>query len=159
MQLTIALVTAVATALIGGWASYVALGAKIRGELQAEYDKDLRNRRMEAYSALWALTEPLALYSPPEALTPDGARALSERLRAWYFRDGIVLSSAARDAYFALQKKLTAEPVAGAAAPFAPLDPSDLETLRRASSAMRTILAGDVASRSPLMMAGDDRDR
>lgn len=159
MQLTIALATAVVTALLGGLASYVALGAKIRGELQAEYDKDLRNRRTEAYRALWALTEPLALYSPPEALSPDGARALSECLRGWYFSDGIVLSAAARDAYFTLQKKLTAEPIAGAAARSAPVAPPVLKDLRDASSAMRTILSRDVASRRPLKKAGDDRDR
>lgn len=151
------LIIAVVTALLSAVTTYWAMGTKIRADLEAEYDKDLRERRLTAYKALWALTEPLALYSPPEAMSPEGARSLSERLRGWYFRDGIVLSTAARDAYFTLQKKLTAGPIATAAARTNPLDQADVEVLRNASSAMRTILSRDVASRRPPMLANDDR--
>ena len=153
------LLIAVVTAMLSVATTYVALRTKIRGDLEAEYDKDLRERRLTAYSALWALTEPLALYSPPEPLTAQGARLLSERLRSWYFSDGILLSTAARDAYFTLQRKLTAEPVAAAPARTRPLDPSIVGELQEASSAMRTALSADVASRRAPMIASDGGGR
>jgi hypothetical protein len=155
-DLMIAAAAALVTALLSAGTTYVALVTKIRRDLEAQYDKDLRERRLAAYAALWALTEPLALYSPSEPLSPRGARSLSERLRSWYFSDGIVLSAAARNAYFTLQKKLTAEPIAAAPARTKPLDPPVIEDLQKASSAMRTALSRDVASRRPPMIASDD---
>jgi hypothetical protein len=151
----VALMTAAVTFASTLWTMH----AKVRRDLEAEYDKDLRERRLTAYASLWALTEPLALYSPPEPLSPDGARALSERLRAWYFREGMVLSVAARDAYFALQDKLTADRIACASAPAKPLGESVVKELRETSSAMRSVLSSDVASRRPPMIASDDRER
>ena len=156
-DLLIAAATVLVPALLSAWLTYWALGARIRGELEAQYDKDLRDRRLAAYAGLWALTEPLARYSPPETLSPNGARSLSMRLRSWYFRDGIVLSVAARDAYFALQKRLTAMPADAASGPADPLSDPVLDVLRAASSAMRTALARDVASRRPPMIASHDR--
>ena len=153
------LMIAVATALLSVATTFATLRAKIRRDLEAQYDKDLRERRLTAYAALWALTEPLALYSPPGPLSAQGARSLSERLRGWYFRDGLVLSASARDAYFTLQKKLTAEPIAAAPARTGPLDPTVVEVLRKTSSAMRTALARDVASRRPPMIGDEDGGR
>lgn len=147
--------TALVAALLSAATTYVALVTKIRRDLEAQYDKDLRERRLTAYAALWALTEPLALYSPVRELSGHGARALSERLRHWYFSDGMVLSEAARDSYFALQKKLTESRVAAAATQTSPLDPPLVKGLQQASSAMRTALSRDVASRRPPMIASD----
>ena len=158
-QLLTGLAIALVTALLSAGSTYVALVTKIRRDLEAQYDKDLRERRLTAYSRLWALTEPLAIYSPAEALTPQGARAMSERLRTWYFTHGLLLTEAARDKYFGLQKMLTAERIAGAPAPTASLKPPILDELQEASSAMRTALSRDVASRRPPMIAGDGRER
>jgi hypothetical protein len=158
MELMTAFATAVVTAFLSVVTTRAALIDKIRRDLEADYDKDLRERRLKAYAALWALTEPLALYSPPEPLSAQGVRALSERLRGWYFSDGMVLSAAARDAYFNLQKKLTAEPVAAPPAATEPLKPPVLEALQKASSAMRTALSRDVRSRLPPMIAGDEHE-
>jgi len=145
------------TALLSAATTYVALVTKIRRDLEAQYDKDLRDRRMTAYTALWALTEPLARYSPAEALSARGARSLSELLRGWYFSDGIVLSAKARDTYFELQRKLTAEPIAAASARTEPLDRAVVKGLQDASRAMHTALCGDVASRRPPMIGSKDR--
>lgn len=156
-ELMSAIATALVAALLSAATTYVALVTKIRRDLEAQYDSDLRGRRLSSYAALWALTEPLALYSPPRKLSGHGAHALSERLRHWYFTDGMVLSAAARDSYFALQKALTAEPLAALAADTAPLDPPVVEPLRAASSTLRTALSRDVASRRPPMIASDER--
>ena len=157
MEISGELLTVIVTTLLSVPATYLAMSTKIRRDLEAQYDKDLRERRLIAYAALWALTEPLAIYSPPEPLSPHGARALSQRLRSWYFRDGMVLSTRARDAYFTLQKLLTAETIAAAPAPTRPLEEAALKDLRDASSAMRTALSRDVASRRPPMIASDNR--
>jgi len=156
-ELMSAMATALVAALLSAATTYVALVTKIRRDLEAQYDRDLRERRMAAYAALWALTEPLALYSPARDLSGRGARALSERLRHWYFSDGMILSEAARDSYFALQKKLTAPALAKAATETSALDTPLVEELQKASSTMRTALSRDVASRRPPMIASDDR--
>jgi hypothetical protein len=156
------LMSAVATALVAAALSalttYVGLRSKIHRDLEAQYDKDLRERRMNAYSALWALSEPLALYSPPRKLSGHGARAMSERLRHWYFTDGIVLSGEARKAYFALQKALTTDLLAAAAADTAALDTPLVEPLQKLSRNLHTALSKDVASRRPPMIASDEEE-
>ena len=153
-DLTNTLVAAMLTALT----TYFALRAKVRRDLEAKYDADLRERRITAYSALWSLTEPLAIYSPARKLSGHGARALSERLRHWFFTDGMMLSWDAREAYFALQKALTSEPLAAAAADTAPLDTQVLEPLQNASHALHAALSKDVASRRPPMIASDEKE-
>ena len=143
----------IVAALLSAVTTYVALRTKIRRDLEADNDKDLRERRMTAYAALWALTEPLALYSPARKLSGHGARALSERLRHWYFTQGMVLSTEARKAYFALQKALTDKPLARAAAETEDLDTPLVEPLQEISHDLRTALSRDVASRRPPMIA------
>jgi len=156
VDLMSALAIALAGALFSAATTYVGLRTKIRRDLEAQYDKDLRERRMTAYAALWALTEPLALYSPARKLTGRGARALSERLRHWYFTDGMVLSGTARDSYFDLQKALTTKSLTDVAADTEDLKPQVVEPLQAASSRLRTALSNDVASRRPPMIASDD---
>jgi hypothetical protein len=133
--------------------------ARIRSDLEANYDKDLRDRRLNAYTALWALSEPLARYSPPEPMTARGARRLSERLRSWYFRHGIVLSGTARKAYFALQEALTAPTLAASAASTEPLDPGQVKALHDASTELHKRLSRDVGSRRPPMIADGPKTR
>ena len=153
-----AVVTALVAALLTAATTYIGLRTKIRRDLEAQYDRDLRERRMTAYASLWALTEPLAIYSPARKLSGHGARALSERLRHWYFTDGIVLSVKARKAYFDLQKALTTDSLAATAADTDALDTPVLKPLQEASSALRTALSNDLASRRPPMIASDDRE-
>jgi hypothetical protein len=155
--LTVGVATAVVTAFLSGLTTYYGTKSKIRHDLLAQYDKDLRDRRLAAYSALWALTEPLARYSPPKPLSGLGARQLSERLRGWYFRDGIVLSKDARTAYFDLQKMLTEGPVAAAAESTKPFEGETLKALRGASSDLHTALCDDVGSRKPPMIGKASR--
>jgi hypothetical protein len=140
---------ALATALLSALTTYLALVTKIRRDLEAQYDKDLRERRLKAYPALWALSEPLARFSPAREFCPDDARTLSQEMRKWYFREGLVMSMAAREAYFRLQGKLTAKTVAAA---IPPLAFEVIEDLKKASSEMHNALCGDVGSRRPPMI-------
>ena len=153
--LTIAVVTSVVTAALSGFTTYFGARAKIRQDLLAELDRDLRKQRMTVYGELWTLAEPLARYSPPGPLTEEGIRGVSERMRCWYFRNGIVMSENARKAYFALQKKLN-EDRAGAAEP---LDGKILKDLQDASRDLHTALCGDVGSRTPPMIGSAPRKK
>ncbi|MEA3041900.1 MAG: hypothetical protein QOC65_1389 [Sphingomonadales bacterium] len=156
-DLTAALVTAAVTAALTWGTTYYGMKAKIRHDLVAQYDKDLRDRRLTAYAALWALTEPLARFSPARPLSGKGAHLLSRTLRRWYFRDGLLLSAKARKAYFALQNGLTGKDVAAASAGSEPLDPVVVEKLRKASTVLHTALCGDVGSRNPPMIGGPEQ--
>jgi hypothetical protein len=56
---------------------------KFRNDLKAEYDKELRTARVEAYQRLWQIQQNLARYDLPEPLTPRRLKELSEEMRDW----------------------------------------------------------------------------
>jgi hypothetical protein len=94
--------------LIGGLVSsiisYRQGGLRVAQDLQIEYDKDLRQRRIQSYTTLWQSLRLLAKYPEPETLTHVQLKWLGHRLREWYFDGGgMVLSDKAREAYFDLQ--------------------------------------------------------
>src|SRR5262245_64313805 len=94
--------------VLGLASAYIGLYWKVRKDLEAEYDKDLRAKRRDAYAALWKLLQPLAKYSPPPPTTAEPLKQLSAELRQWYFEvGGLYMSGKTRDAYFALQEELT----------------------------------------------------
>ncbi len=71
-----------------------------------------RLRLVMSYERLWELLEPLAKYGRTEPFSAETARALSERLRAWYFQEagGMYLyfspKLGAHHAYMELQRGL-----------------------------------------------------
>lgn len=142
------LIAAIIGAAGGGIVTFFSTRWQIRKELEFAYDKDLRERRIAAYTRLWRLLEPLAKYSRPIAqLTTVHVREMSDLLRHWYFADGgFFLSVEARDAYFALQEALTAT-VADDASQARVLSDPEFDGLREKGSALRTSLVTDVGSR------------
>jgi hypothetical protein len=135
---------------VGSIGTYLGLYWKIQKSLIAEYDKVLRADRTKCYAALWAATEPLAIYAPPGPVTGDSVRELSVALRHWYFATGgIFLSEKARDAYFMLQKAIASTPCSAGVAQIAP---EQLAVLRQASTDLRTVLTADVGSRNKPML-------
>lgn len=158
------LLKAVLGAIGGALATWLGLHWKIRQGLQAQYDRDLRARRLRSYTHLWTLTEPMAKHAPPAPVTRETFERMATQLRHWYFHDGgIYLSDEARRAYFALQLDLS-EALATAAGPGAlarvaegaGADAGKVETweviVRHASSALRHALVGDVGSRNRPML-------
>lgn len=131
---------------LGTGAVLAILGSRKR--LEVEYDIELRGHRIEAYQALWKILEPLAYYSPPEAVTYAVARELSQALRTWYFEvGGLFLSEETRGAYFNVQKGLGGvikEPVEN---DHLPVGDKRFERLRGAASTLRTASTHDVATR------------
>ena len=80
---------------------------EILQSLAAEYARDLRGKRIDAYEKLWAELELLNLYHPKADLKYADLAELGEKLRKWYFTDGgLLLSKSARNAYFKAQDAL-----------------------------------------------------
>jgi hypothetical protein len=114
--------------LFGIVSAYVGLYWKVRKELEAQYDKDLRAERQKVYGPLWRLLQPLARYSPPGPLTASVLKQLSIDLRIWYFEvGGLFMSKNTRDAYFALQRTIVDQIAGGGAHPDRALDEDDSE--------------------------------
>ena len=134
------------TFALGLASGMIVLYAKTRREAHAEYDRDIRTKRFEAYKELWKLTQPLAKYSPPGPVTEEVLRAISSAMRVWYFETGgIIMTSRSRDAYFAIQDSITIHlkdrpPKAGDTVP-------DIETISKRASTLRTAMTADVGTR------------
>lgn len=143
------ILAALGSAVLGGVGTYLTTVLKIRQELSAQYDSDLRHDRIIAYRELWKCLEPLARYAPPGEFTHAGAQDLAKALRTWYFENGgLFLSEPARDAYFGLQDVLTTLEGSSAEVILGPT----LDKLRAAGSALRTKLSEDVGTRAKGML-------
>ena len=152
MDLVLSLTSSVVTALVTAYLTT----RKIREDMEAKYDTDLRDRRLKVYAELWASLEPLAKYAPPGPVTPRTLADLSRSLCAWYFRaGGLFLSEPARDAYFALQDSLVAHEKADGPDAHRALDHTAFEAVRGRGSLLRTQLASDIGTRRRLMLASE----
>lgn len=88
--------------------SYRQGSLKVAQDLQVEYDKDLRQRRIEQYQEVMKLMAPLAKYPHPEPLSREQVKSLALAFTQWYFVSGggLFLSVQARERYFDLQDGL-----------------------------------------------------
>ena len=95
-----------ALGLVGGAIlTYLTAILKFRKELEADFDKELRDHRLKVYEELWRLLEALARYDLPKPLTPKVLHELSVSMRKWYFeKGGLYLSDNTRDVYFGLKE-------------------------------------------------------
>jgi hypothetical protein len=128
--------------------------AKVRRDLESEYDISLRTDRLAAYRELWRSLQPLAKYARPAPVTYRVVASLMGELRVWYFqRGGIFLSYRARDAYFALMDELR-DLLAGAPPdPTFELDFAAFQMLRELGSDLRTAMVEDVQTRRGSVLA------
>jgi hypothetical protein len=164
----VAVIGLVGSAAGAMWAAYVGTRRRIAAELEGRYDADLRDKRLVVYPKLWRALEPLAMYArdPPGYPTRAEIAKLAVGLRRWYFNDGgFYLSAESREAYFDLQKALTALTTSASwTAPGGPSDQIDEDTferLRKIGSWLRTALTYDVGTRrrfslAPAWQAEDD---
>ena len=149
------LAKAILSFALGATGSYLALLWKVRKDLEAAYDKDLRERRLLVYRSLWAYLEPLAKYARPGPVSGAVLRQLSEHLRHWYFADGgLYLSDDTRDAYFKLQEALV-NYLAGCMDEHQDLGESEFEVIRQSGSCLRTWMAKDLGTRRRPMVEGE----
>lgn len=124
------------------WAERIAMAQKLTGEI----DLDLRSRRIEVYGDLWAATALLPKWPRDDTVTYEDLRALSDRLRQWYYRQGgMYLSRGTHDAGYGPLQGVIAKAVAGGAT--GALSPGDYEAVRQKCSALRSMLANDIQTR------------
>jgi len=142
--------------LLGALSSYVGLYWKVKKELQAQYDKELRAERLKVYAALWKQLQPRAKYSRPDRVTASSLKKMSVDLRQWYFEvGGLFMSERTRDDYFALQDELVEKISASQDHLDCELSDKDFEALRKKGRRLRTATTIDVGSRNKPLI-GDD---
>ena len=140
------LISAAITAVV----TYFSTRSKIRLDLTAEYDKELRKDRLEVYKKLWTLLKPMARFSPEGPLTYQIVKDTSESMRDWYFdTGGIYLSQEARKPYFDLkavmQEIMDDSKLAEQADK--PLEDPRVDTLLQLGKDLRESLAADIGTR------------
>lgn len=143
------LITALASAAISSVLTYFSTRSKIRLDMTVEYDKSLRDKRLELYKELWPKTKPLARFSA-QPLTYNIVKTLSAEMSDWYFREGgIYLSKRSRKPYFHLKRQL--QRVIGdqtlAGHPDTEIKGESSEKIQDAASRLRTSLADDIRTR------------
>ena len=140
--------------------TYLATRSKIRLDLTAEYDKDLRTSRLKAYQDLWKLLEPIARYSRPGPVTYVVVKKIAENMRIWYFQQGgIFLTKESKTPYFSLKKVMQniiddenlREDNTGE------LDEKWLDMLLMGASLLRDSLTEDIGSRKKSFLSSKRR--
>ena len=145
---TVAVGSGALSAVVSALLTYLSISVQVRKDLEAKYDIDLRNQRLNVYKELWQLLEPLAKYARPGPFTSSVAEGLLQVLRRWYFETGgLFMSENTRNAYFALMDNLRTFAEDHSRSAEVPLCESELELLLANGSTLRTNMAQDVGSR------------
>jgi hypothetical protein len=148
IPLDVTVIVAIITGALGIVGTYLSAVVKFRKDLEAKYDIDLRDKRIEVYKELWKRLQPLAKYLPAMPFTYKIAQELSANLRARYFEvGGLFLSESSRDAYFTLLDKMEEVLKYPTVQPDEVLSDDIREEVRQKSSMLRTQLAKDVGTR------------
>jgi len=156
------------------WAAIIAFIAAIAGifftyygvkrNLQAQYDIDLRSKRIDAYRSLWKELHLLRKHSAPETLSYGEVNTLLKELTSWYYEDGkgMYLTEKSRERFLDLLKELEDITKTKGARKDEAISSSDLGTfpdketktkgsgLRGAGSELRTLLLKDIGTREQL---------
>jgi hypothetical protein len=144
-------ITGFVSGILSSVVTYFSTRSKIRLDLAVEYDKDLRQKRLELYRELWPKTKPLAEFSAEAPITFEVIKAVSGEMRDWYFAEGgIYLSKRSRRPYFNLKSLMQeilndnslqqdhAKPIHGA----------QLKKILVAARELRTSLSDDIRARN-----------
>jgi hypothetical protein len=143
------LLAAIIGAIAGILGTYLGAILKFRKDLEAEYDKDLREKRIGEYKKLWELTQDFPKYARARPFGLQDAQKLMAALHGWYFQGGgLFLSDSSRPAYFDFKDAL--QELIKASKKDQPLDCEKDSRAHAKCHALRTALAGDVGTRKKL---------
>jgi hypothetical protein len=107
LDIVVAIISGLFGIVTGALVTYVSAILKFRKDLEAEYDKDLRSKRIEVYMELWKHLQILARYDRPKPLNKQTLQELTVAMRQWYFEvGGLYLSENTRNVYFDLKKAI-----------------------------------------------------
>jgi hypothetical protein len=154
-EISTALVSGLVGLVVSGIGTYFGTQWKIRKDLEAKYDSDLRHLRLGTYQVLWGLLNPLSLYGRDSFPTRETIDSLAQTLTSWYFQEGgVFLSKNTRDAYFRLQRALQTLRFSDRWADdwSQELDKDTFEHLRNIGSRLRTRMTLDVGTRRPFSL-------
>lgn len=143
------LLAAIVGAIAGIAGTYLGAILKFRKDLEAEYDKDIREKRIAEYKKLWELTQDFARYERPRPYALQDVQELMTAMHAWYFQGaGLFLSDSSRPKYFAFKDAL--QELIAASVQDQPLDPDKDAKAQERAHTLRMTLAGDVGTRKKL---------
>jgi hypothetical protein len=146
--IAIAIITGLFGIVSGVILAYLGAILKFQKDLEAEYDKDLRNRRIEVYKELWKHLQLLARYDRPKPLTPKNLEELSVEMRRWYFEiGGLYLSEETRKTYFDLKQAIQRLTETAKYSADEVLDQPDSKFILQKASLLRASLTHDVGTR------------
>ena len=153
-----AVITGMVSAVITAVVTYLVAVVKIRRELEATYDRDLRDKRLAVYKELWRQLEPLAKYASPRPFSRAVAKDLTQALRIWYFETGgLFLSERTREAYFVVQDALEVICEDTDLDGSHPITGERFEAVRKKGSTLRTQMTLDVGTRKkPLTVEAEE---
>lgn len=148
VDIVIALFTGIFGIVAGALVAYVGAVVKFRKDLEAEYDKDLRSKRLESYKNLWKYLQLLARYDRPKPLNIQTITELTNSIRQWYFEEGgLYLSEATRKTYFDLKKAIQIIIESNKYRTDELLDKKDSADILEKASLLRASLTKDVGTR------------
>jgi hypothetical protein len=130
--------------------TYFSTRSRIRLEMTVEYDKSLREKRLELYKQLWPKTQPLGRFAPHATYTYNAIASVSNDMNEWYFAEGgIYLSKRCRKPYFALKQRLQTviEDSSLAVKPESPIGDETRRAIIDAAGRLRTTLSDDIRTR------------
>ena len=149
-SILIPFITSLVSGLVSAILTYFGTRSKIRLDLSAEYDKELRASRLEVYQELWRLLKPLARFSAESPLTYSIIRETTENMRDWYFdTGGIYLSRLSREPYMKLKGAMQAiiDDTSLAEHADEPLSGPRIEAVLKKGHSLRSSLADDIGTR------------
>jgi hypothetical protein len=148
IDIVAALITGIFGIVAGALVAYVGAVVKFRKDLEAEYDKDLRSKRLESYKNLWKHLQLVARYDRPKPLNIQTITELTNSMRQWYFEEGgLYLSEAARETYFDLKKAIHKIMESNKYQTDELLDKNDHTDILEKASLLRASLTKDVGTR------------
>jgi hypothetical protein len=140
VALVAGITSGVAAALISG----VVTLRKVRADLAAQYDSEVRKKRIEHYTAIWEMFVATTI-GPRSFVTRGQLESLSLKLRDWYFGEaGMYLSADSAEVYGLLQQEL-ARLIAREGGE--DLTEEDQDRVRRLASAFRVSMTEDIGTR------------
>jgi len=147
-NIIVVIITGLFGIISGALVAYLSAVLKFRKDLEAEYDKDLRNQRLKVYEQLWKCLQLVARYDRPKPLNASTLQELTVSMRQWYFEiGGLYLSEESRKTYFNLKDTIqeilqSTKYQAGEL-----LDAEDSKKLIKQASLLRASLTKDVGTR------------
>jgi hypothetical protein len=90
-----ALISAAAVVMVA-IVSWLAADRKVRMDLEAKFDEELRTKRLAVYMDLWSRLDSIAASDTPRALDVQEIEAFHHCLKDWYYGGGGLLLSGGR---------------------------------------------------------------